>query len=149
MSLELTPIRALNFDVWLTLWRPYVDGQLDPGSPLHRHTYERLCAGSELRGLALMEGGTPVGLAHFYLHPSTWALQPACYIQDLYVRPEARGRGLARTLIDGVQAAARAAGAYVLHWNTRADNAAARALYEKLAQRSDRVMYLLPLSPAA
>ncbi|MBB5203173.1 ribosomal protein S18 acetylase RimI-like enzyme [Inhella inkyongensis] len=146
MSIQVLPLATISYETWLNLWLPYVDGQLEVDSPLHRHSYERLVAGQELRGLVLQEGGAVLGLAHFYLHPSTWALQPACYIQDLYICPQARGRGLARHLIEAVRSEAKAGGAYVLHWNTRADNVAARALYERIAQRSDRVMYLMPLA---
>ncbi len=52
-------------------------------------------------------------------------------IHRLYVRPDCRGRGLARTLVEHVETRARAAGAtrIILWSDTRFDNA--HALYEK------------------
>ena len=144
--LEIVPVSALSFAQWSGLWLAYVEGQLDPQLPLHRHTHERLCAAQELQGLVAMDG-EPLGLVHYYFHPSTWASTRPCYIQDLYVTPAARGRGLAQALIQAVSRQAEAAGSHVLHWNTRAGNQAAVGLYERIAQRSDRVMFTLSLRP--
>lgn len=143
--LEIVPVGALDYAHWAKLWLAYVEGQLDPELALHHHTYERLCAGRELKGLVATDGEA-LGLVHYYFHPSTWAETRPCYIQDLYVSPVARGRGLAQALIQSVVREAKAAGSHVLHWNTRAGNQGALALYERIAQRSDRVMFTLSLA---
>ena len=69
-----------------------------------------------------------------------------CYIQDLYVTTAARGRGLAQALIQAVAREAESTGSHVMHWNTRAGNQSALVLYERIAQRSDRVMFTLSLA---
>ncbi len=53
----------------------------------------------------------------------------------------ARGRGLGRRLIGAVEDMARAAGASRIHWLTHETNTDARALYDKLAQRSGFIQY--------
>ena len=58
-----------------------------------------------------------------------------CYLQDLFVAPEARGHGLGRALIEAVYREAKAAGASRVHWLTHETNATARALYDTLADR--------------
>ena len=88
-----------------------------------------------------------LGFAHFYFHPSTFSLAPACMLEDLYVVPSARGQGVARQLIATVAQEARARGACKVHWKTRESNSVARALYEKLAVRSDYVPYSMALDP--
>lgn len=145
MTLEIVPTRAVAFDAWLELWLAYVDGQIAPDAPLHAATYERLCAQASLHGIVAIGQGQPCGFAHYYFHPSTWALTPPCYVQDLYVSPAARGRRLGMLLLDEVQTHAAQRGSPVVHWNTRADNLPARALYDRIATASDRVIYLRPV----
>ncbi len=44
-------------------------------------------------------GGTPVGFALFFHNFSTFKGRPGIYLEDLYVRPEARGRGIGKLLL--------------------------------------------------
>lgn len=57
------------------------------------------------------------------------------YIDDLYVRPGARRRGLARALLERLIAHARAQGVQALHVEVAPTNAAAQALYAALGLR--------------
>lgn len=40
------------------------------------------------------DGGTPVGFALFFQSYSTFLARPGLYLEDLYVRPDARGKGV-------------------------------------------------------
>src|SRR5690348_6343989 len=44
-------------------------------------------------------GGRPVGFALFFHNFSTFKGRPGIYLEDLFVRPEARGRGIGRKLL--------------------------------------------------
>ena len=37
-----------------------------------------------------------IGLVHWLTHPSTWSAGPYCYLEDLFVHPDARGSGVGR-----------------------------------------------------
>jgi GNAT superfamily N-acetyltransferase len=71
------------------------------------------------------EGGSAVGLALFFQNYSTFLARPGIYLEDLYVEPEARGRGIGKALLQAVAriAVERQCGRFewaVLDWNTPA-----------------------------
>jgi GNAT superfamily N-acetyltransferase len=45
------------------------------------------------------DGGEPVGFALFFHNFSTFKAMPGIYLEDLFVRPEARGRGIGKRLL--------------------------------------------------
>ena len=82
--------------------------------------------------VVLLAGDGPDGLALMRFRPSIWIERRECYLGELYVVPDKRGRGIGRALMDEVFAVARAAGAGHIELNTSHDDVAARALYESL-----------------
>src|SRR5687768_6320276 len=56
------------------------------------------------------EGEEPVGFALFFHNYSTWLGRPGLYLEDLFVRPEHRGKGYGRRLLAHLAAIARARG---------------------------------------
>src|SRR5437867_12987624 len=49
--------------------------------------------------LLAFENETPVGFAVFFHNFSTWLGRPGLYLEDLFVKPEARGKGYGRALL--------------------------------------------------
>jgi len=110
----------------------------------YEETWRLLMAGDRVHGLGARLGGRMVGIAHYLFHAQSWS-NDACYLQDLFTAPEARGRGVATALIDRVAEAARAQGAVKYYWLTKEDNAQARALYDRIARFKGFVRYEFPL----
>lgn len=142
----IKPIDSLSFSEWFPLWFDYVQPHItDSNLPLHRTTFERLTSdASALQGVVGWSD-RPLGFAHFYFEPSTWDVAEPCYLQDLYVAPDARGLGLSAFLVDAVVAIARARGSPAVHWRVRESNARAIAFYDRIAKRTDRLSYSIPL----
>lgn len=70
-------------------------------------------------------GAAVVGFALFFTNFSTFLGKPGLYLEDLYVQPAVRGRGIGRALLErlGALAVARGCGRFewsVLDWNTDA-----------------------------
>jgi GNAT superfamily N-acetyltransferase len=71
------------------------------------------------------EDGEALGFALFFQNYSTFLAQPGLYLEDLYVRPEARGRGAGRALLAHLARLAKERGCgrlewWVLDWNESA-----------------------------
>jgi len=96
--------------------------------------------------LAVDAQDRPQGFLLYLTHPWSWSTRPACYLLDLYVAPEARGRGKGRALMDALTAIGRSEGWLKIYWMTQAGNATAQRLYDKLATRSALVRYDLMLN---
>jgi GNAT superfamily N-acetyltransferase len=82
------------------------------------------------------KSGTVVGMALFYPVYYTW-IGKTMYLDDLYVQSAYRGQGLGMQLLEGVFAAARAAGCKHVRWQVLDWNTPAIALYERIGARLD------------
>ena len=89
-----------------------------------------LLAGGETTILLAGEGPDGLAVLRFRLAITTPGLE--CYLAELYVAPEQRGRGLGRALMNAAIDEARGRGADYMDLGTSEDDVAARALYESL-----------------
>jgi ribosomal protein S18 acetylase RimI-like enzyme len=78
----------------------------------------------------LLAGDPSLGFALFRIRPSLWSKAGDAYLEELYVVPEQRGRGIGGALLDAAIGEARKAGADHFELTTGETDTAARALYE-------------------
>ena len=81
--------------------------------------------------LALADG-TPAGFALFFSSYSTFLARHGIYLEDLFVRPEFRGRGIGKTLLAHLAALALERGCGRLEWSVLDWNADAIRFYKSL-----------------
>lgn len=99
--------------------------------------------------LALGDRGEAVGFATLYFLPSSLTARTVCMLNDLYTVPEARGKGIARSLVEHCRDHGRRRGFSSLDWQTEQSNSSAQRLYDKLgASRSSWYYYSLPSGTA-
>ncbi len=92
------------------------------------------------------EAGAILGYACLYWHLSSLAARETVLMNDLFVTPEARGRGVGRTLIEASADVARERGAAWLEWATAPDNHTAQRLYDSMtSEKSTWLEYELDL----
>lgn len=97
----------------------------------------------------LAEVGTvPAGLAVFFTNYSTFLARPGIHLEDLFVAPEWRGKGIGRHLLLHLAQLANARGCGRLEWNVLDWNQPAIDFYESLGARRLREWQICRLSGA-
>jgi GNAT superfamily N-acetyltransferase len=82
--------------------------------------------------LLAIDGRRPVGFALFFHNYSTFLAQRGVYLEDLYVEPAARGRGVGRLLLGAVAQVAVERGCGRLEWAVLDWNAPAIGFYRRM-----------------
>jgi len=134
---------------WLFYWRSYIEFyKTTVPESQYELTWTRLLDGNfNLYALVAEVDDKICGLVHFTFQESTWAPNSFCLLEDLFVDPGVRGRGVGRALIDAVHEVAVKSGSSRLYWNTDATNETARKLYDSYTNESGKVQYRIPLNP--
>jgi GNAT superfamily N-acetyltransferase len=81
------------------------------------------------------ERAVTVGFALYFHNYSTWRGHAGIHVEDLYVRPEYRGKGIGKALLTRVAAIAVAEGCSRLQWDVLEWNAPAIGFYEQMGAR--------------
>jgi len=85
--------------------------------------------------LLAFENETAVGFAVFFHNFSTWLGRPGLYLEDLFVRPEDRGKGYGRALLIHLAKIARDRGCGRMEWAVLDWNDPAIQFYHKLGAK--------------
>ncbi|HWI30962.1 MAG TPA: GNAT family N-acetyltransferase [Microbacterium sp.] len=145
---EIAPLTQADHDDWLALWWGYLEFY-EATLPATQTilTFERLLdPASGIHGaVARDDSGRTIGFAHWLTHAATWSEGPYCYLEDLFVHPDARGSGAGAALIEHVRAWAAEHGCSKVYWLTQKHNDRARALYDRVAESTGFVHYEIRL----
>ena len=105
-------------------------GEPSPGARVLAERVRELLAKREMA--ALLGGAGPHGVVVLRFRPALWTEGFDCYVEELYVEPPHRGKGLGRALMEAAIDLARREGADEMHLGTSESDVAARRLYESL-----------------
>jgi GNAT superfamily N-acetyltransferase len=147
MSLEIRAAQAADKDRWFLLWQGYLDFYRTVLSAQQSElTWERILDPAFNMNCAIAtQDGEVVGFVTYNLQNSTWSENGHCYLEDLFVDTNVRGKGVGRALIDFVKRYAIENKCSRLYWNTDEDNSTARKLYDTYALESGKRQYRIPL----
>jgi GNAT superfamily N-acetyltransferase len=81
------------------------------------------------------DGDAPAGFALYFFNYSTFLARPGLYLEDLFVRPEFRGRGFGKALLLHLAQLANARGCGRMEWAVLDWNQPAIDFYERLGAR--------------
>ena len=129
---------------WRALWSQYNDFyEKTVAEAVTARTWRRILdPASSIFGRLATADDAIVGFSTSVVHENTWAIAPVCYLEDLFVAPAFRGRGIGRMLIADLIERAKSSGWSRLYWHTWAGNPA-RKLYDQFIEADDFVRYRL------
>ncbi len=141
-ALSIRPATRTDVPLILSLIRELAEYERDPGAVvatpelIERHLFgEGLPAGGRGRVAECVIGeidGRAEGFALFFHNFSTWLGRPGLYLEDLFVRPAARGKGLGKALFTHLARLAVQRGCGRMEWSVLDWNEPAIGFYKAL-----------------
>lgn len=142
--MNLRILKPSDYSAWEALWLAYQQFyQVQLSAEVNQTTFARLLDPHEKMGCLVMENATGrlVAFTHYLYHRSAWSISNNCYLQDLYVQPEQRKKGLATQLIQAVYEEAKKEQCAKVYWLTHESNLEAQSLYNQVAEKSGFIQY--------
>jgi GNAT superfamily N-acetyltransferase len=148
MNLNIRELKETDKDRWLELWAGYLEFYKSNLSPEQTEfTWKRLINNEQkMYGFVAENESGVIGFTHCLFRPSTWTETDYCYLEDLYVEPNIRGKGVGRALMNRVVELAKEKKSKRVYWTTQEFNKKARVLYDSITPVSEFVQYRLPLN---
>ena len=146
--LEIRAVLATDKQRWFILWQGYLDFyQTELSVEQSSLTWQRILDPVfNMKCAVAIDDGLIVGFTTYNLQNSTWSEGGHCYLEDLFVDPAVRGKGVGRALIEYVKSYAIENNCSRLYWNTDEDNATARKLYDTYTLESGKRQYRIALN---
>ena len=145
MGVTIRELQSADRAGWEPLFRGYLDFyKASLSDDVIDETWMRLLSDEPQYhdGLcAIDDNGKLIGLAHILFHRSTWSKTYYCYLEDLYVEPNLRAKGVGRQLIDAIYKEADKRNCTRTYWATQEFNYRARGLYDQVATKSPFLQY--------
>jgi GNAT superfamily N-acetyltransferase len=148
MTVLIRPVEHFDLPGWERLFRGYRDFYALKHDEAVISTVWRWVNDDshELNALIAVQGGMPIGFAHWrrFARPSRGGA--AIFLDDLFTAPDARGHGVGSAMITRLQEIATEEGLLEVRWITSESNTDAQRLYERVAQRSSFLTYIAPVA---
>ncbi len=146
-ALTVRDLRTTDRAAWAEMWTDYLAFyKTSVPDAVYDATFDRLIGDDpqDFSCLVAKQGGALVGLTHFLFHRHAWKIENTCYLQDLYARPETRGTGVGRALIQAVYDTADKKDCPSVYWLTQDFNETARKLYDRIGKQTPFIRYQRP-----
>jgi len=131
----VVPVTGDRFDDFIDLIRALADYEhLTPPDAAAIERLRRDALGPQPRfeaALALNESGVAVGYATWFHTYSTFLARPTIYLEDLFVREDARESGAGSALFEHVRTLGARRGCGRMEWQVLDWNTLARGFYER------------------
>nr|WP_181057816.1 MULTISPECIES: GNAT family N-acetyltransferase [unclassified Pseudoclavibacter] len=112
-----------------------------PDASINEVVWSWIHADLALQAIVVEDDEGLLGFAHYRRFPRPILGDAGIYLDDLFTRPEARGRGVARMMLSHLAAQLETGAFSVLRWTTKPGNDPARRLYEQFGALSESITY--------
>ena len=127
-------------EAWESLWRAWqshMSGTV-PDEATERSWRQMMAQDGRLSSLLAFDGDEALGFAVVSRTPFAWTGEDILFLQDFFVSPHVRGRGIGTALLKAVYAHADAVKASQVFWMVDDDDPELQAFY---ARHSVRTLY--------
>ena len=146
MPIDIRPLQISDRAVWEDLFDAYAAFYKTTTTPEGKNaTWEWIFGGEDFWADLVVQDGKVVGLCQYQLMHRSLSGAKVVYLSDLYVRPDLRGAGIGRAMIDHVIGFAKARGITNVRWLTQEFNYVGRRLYDTYRPKSDFILYSVPV----
>jgi ribosomal protein S18 acetylase RimI-like enzyme len=146
-GVEVRQATVADLDLIVPLFEAYRMFYRQPSDPerARRFVLERFEHNQSVILLAF-DGATAIGFTQLYPSFSSGAMAPIFILNDLFVAPEARCRGVGSALLQAAAEYGRRNGALRLVLSTEITNTAAQSVYERTGWKRDTVFCVYQLA---
>lgn len=141
--LRVRSLEAADEPRWRELFTAYREFyKLEPSDEIVDRVWSWLMNPEhESHGLVAVADGELLAIGHYrrFARPSTGSV--GIWLDDLFTVPAARGRGVARSVLQRLSEIAKEQDCSVVRWITAEDNHQAQLLYSQVATRTRWVTY--------
>jgi GNAT superfamily N-acetyltransferase len=146
-GVELRQATVADLDLLVPLFDAYRQFYRQPSEPerARRFLKERFEHSDSVIFVALQDSAA-VGFTQLYPSFSSGAMARIFILNDLFVAPEARGRGAGSALLQAAAQYGRSVGALRLVLSTEVTNTTAQSVYERRGWKRDTLFYVYQLA---
>lgn len=140
--MEIRSLTRNDYDAWLPLWQENCLNQIK--DDITTETWRRLTNPKEnVFGLGAYENEILIGILHYVLHPITGFIEPACYMQDLFVIEKKRGQGIAKRLVWELDNIGKTENWARIYWFADKSNESVQNLYKNIGIEMNFGLHIL------
>ena len=147
LKIVVALVKGEDYSKWLSYWLSYQEFyEVQLSEDTTNKTWQRFLDPNEDMYCAVAKKGQEIlGFVHYVFHGSTWSVNEFCYLEDLFVAANTRGKNIGKHLIEYVKQKARENQCERLYWHTQEKNLTAQRLYDWIAEKPGVIEYRLPL----
>ena len=148
MNIVVTELCLSDRDDWEQLYRAYAEFYEVPMNEEILESVWSWIFDGQNQFYALIardSSGNPLGLMHYRAMPSPLRGKVVGFLDDLYIKPESRGKGVVEELYKALNESAYNKNWPFIRWITAENNYRGRSVYDKISEKTQWVTYQMTI----